>query len=133
MYGKLYNGYTVETGKLCPSGWHVPESDEWETLIAFLGGEMVAGGKLKEQGTAHWIESGDDITNQSGFTALPGGIRTYNGAYNALNIGGYWRAASASETQEGFMVTFWAGSWNAGFNIGEDPKNAGLSVRCIKD
>ncbi|MCF8357557.1 MAG: fibrobacter succinogenes major paralogous domain-containing protein [Prolixibacteraceae bacterium] len=133
MYGKLYNGYTVETGKLCPVGWHVPESDEWETLIAFLGGEMVAGGKLKEQGTTHWSESGDDITNESGFTALPGGIRTYNGAYNAINIGGYWRAASASETQEGFMVTFWAGSWNAGFNIGEDPKNAGLSVRCIKD
>jgi uncharacterized protein (TIGR02145 family) len=133
MYGKLYNAYTVETGKLCPAGWHVPSRDEWEALIVFLGGESVAGGKMKEQGTEHWSESGSDITNESGFTALPGGLRNSNGAFNAINIGGYWRAATASESQEGFMVTFWTGSWNAGFRIGEDPKNTGLSVRCIKD
>jgi uncharacterized protein (TIGR02145 family) len=133
VYGKLYSWHTVETGKLCPAGWHVPESNEWETLIAFLGGENVAGGKMKEQGTVHWSESGSDITNESGFTALPGGLRNSNGAFSSINIGGYWRAATASESQEGFMVTFWTGSWNAGFNIGEDPKNAGLSVRCMKD
>ena len=53
-YGALYNWHTVNTGKLCPTGWHVPSNEEWETLITYLGGDSLVGGKLKETGTAFW-------------------------------------------------------------------------------
>ena len=72
-YGALYNWYAVNTGKLAPKGWHVPTNDEYTTLITFLGGESVASSKLKESGTSHWQSPNTEATNQSGFTALPGG------------------------------------------------------------
>jgi len=73
-YGFLYNWYAVNTGKLCPDGWHVPSADEWEELEEFLGTE-VAGLKMKETGTQHWTSTSPEVTNESGFTALPGGFR----------------------------------------------------------
>jgi uncharacterized protein (TIGR02145 family) len=84
IYGNLYNWYVVNMGKLCPAGWHVPTHDEWTALSVYLGGESVAGGKLKETGTIHWKSSNDGATNESGFTALPGGIRNLYG--NFVNI-----------------------------------------------
>jgi uncharacterized protein (TIGR02145 family) len=62
-YGALYNWYAVATGKLCPAGWHVPSGGEWLVLIAALGGKDVAGGKLKEAGTAHWMPPNTGATN----------------------------------------------------------------------
>jgi uncharacterized protein (TIGR02145 family) len=56
-YGALYNWFAVETGKLCPTGWHVPTDAEWTVLSDYLGGANIAGGKLKETGTAHWNAS----------------------------------------------------------------------------
>jgi uncharacterized protein (TIGR02145 family) len=73
IYGALYNWYTVNTGKLCPTGWHIPSDDEWKTMIAFLGGAE-AGNKLQEVGTTHWTTQNEGATNKSGFTALPGGL-----------------------------------------------------------
>jgi uncharacterized protein (TIGR02145 family) len=73
--GALYNWYTVNTGKLCPSGWHIPDDIEWNTMITFLGGNEVAGGKMKETGSIHWQWPNVGATNESGFTALPGGWR----------------------------------------------------------
>ncbi|MDZ7633244.1 MAG: fibrobacter succinogenes major paralogous domain-containing protein [Bacteroidales bacterium] len=75
VYGGLYNWYAVETGKLCPKGWHVPSDAEWTTITNLFGGESVAGNALKEKGTAHWTSPNDGATNESGFTALPGGNR----------------------------------------------------------
>ncbi|MBI5010148.1 MAG: fibrobacter succinogenes major paralogous domain-containing protein, partial [Bacteroidia bacterium] len=72
-YGALYNWYAVNTGKLCPIGWHVPSDDEWTLLTTFRGGYSVAGGKLKETGTLHWTSPNTGATNETGFTALPGG------------------------------------------------------------
>ena len=69
-YGALYNWFTVETGKLCPTGWHVPSDAEWFTLIDFLGGESVAGGKLKEIGNTHWNSPNTGATDEYGFTAI---------------------------------------------------------------
>ncbi len=74
-YGALYNLHVVSTGILCPSGWHVPSDAEWTVLSDYLGGESVAGGKLKEAGTTHWYTPNAGATNETGFTALPGGIR----------------------------------------------------------
>ncbi len=74
-YGGMYNWYAVDVGNLCPVGWHVPSEDEWNTLSTFLGGETEAGVKLKESGTNHWVPTNTYATNESGFTALPGGWR----------------------------------------------------------
>ncbi len=71
IYGALYNWYTVNSGKLCPSGWHVPTDNEWTTLINYLGGASIAGSKLKEAGTVHWV-SPNIATNVSGFAGSPG-------------------------------------------------------------
>ena len=90
-YGALYNWYTVETGNLCPTGWHVPTDAEWTELIDYLGGESVAGGKLKETGTTHWNSPNPGATNETGFTTLPGGYRAdFNGSSGDIGNGGYW-------------------------------------------
>jgi uncharacterized protein (TIGR02145 family) len=86
VYGALYNWYTVNTGKLCPTGWHVPSTTEWTTLETFLGGASVAGGKLKETGTSKWFSPNTGATNETGFTALPGGARNYLGTMKQ-----YWQ------------------------------------------
>ena len=70
-YGAFYNWYAVNTGKLCPAGWHIPDNSEWNTLINYLGGDSIAGGKMKESGTKHWEGPNLGATNESGFTALP--------------------------------------------------------------
>src|ERR1035437_4952965 len=89
-YGALYNEITISRGAICPSGWHVPYDVDWTTLTSYLGGESVAGGKLKETGTTHWLSPNSGATNESGFSALPGGLRFPQGDY--LNIGemGEW-------------------------------------------
>ena len=74
-YGFLYNWYAVNTGKLCPDGWHVPSGSEWEDMEEFLG-IYSAGLKMKESGTLHWNSTTAEVTNESGFTALPGGLRS---------------------------------------------------------
>ena len=74
-YGRLYNWYTINTGKLAPQGWHVPSWDDYNTLITYLGGSTIAGGKLKETGITHWANSNTGATNESGFTTLPSGYR----------------------------------------------------------
>ena len=75
-YGALYNWYAVNTGKLAPAGWHVPTDSEWTVLTTYLGGETVAGGKLKDTGTTYWQSPNTGATNASGFLALPGGFRS---------------------------------------------------------
>jgi len=87
-FGALYNWYTVNTKKLCPAGWHVPNDKEWTTLRTYLGGEEIAGGKLKETGTTHWTSPNTDATNQTEFTALPGGGRRSNGEFFGLGTQG---------------------------------------------
>ena len=105
-YGKLYNWYAVAgihdndpntpNKKLAPTGYHVPSDGEWTTLTDYLGGETVAGGKMKETGTTHWPSPNQDATNTSGFTALPGGCRnnsgtfSYYGDYGKLGSSTFW-------------------------------------------
>ena len=134
IYGALYNWYTVETGLLCPSGWHVPSQSEWTTLIDYLGGEDVAGGKMKETGTTHWNNPNKGATNESGFTALPGGGRVGDGRYGIYVLGVHADWWSSTLYDNGHMAFVWevshifssAGSWY-------DFLNMGFSVRCLKD
>jgi uncharacterized protein (TIGR02145 family) len=72
-FGARYYWIAVNTGKLCPTGWHVPTDNEWTSLTDYLGEDTKAGGQLKETGTTHWLSPNYGATNESGFTALPGG------------------------------------------------------------
>jgi uncharacterized protein (TIGR02145 family) len=131
-YGALYNWYTVSTGNLCPTGWHVPTDAEWTTLTNyFLGGESVAGGKLKETGTTHWANPNTGATNETGFTALPGGYRSPDGAFCCIGSYGKWWSALGSDASEAwvrYLSNSFSGVSRSLFN-----KNYGLSVRCLKD
>jgi uncharacterized protein (TIGR02145 family) len=129
VYGAIYNWFTVSTGKICPSGWHVPTDDDWSALINFLGGESVAGNKLKEAGTAHWVIPNAGVTNETGFTALPSGGRI-NGTFAYIGRAcGFW---SATQYDAGY-------AWFREFDDditeilrGAADKSSGFSVRCVK-
>ena len=131
-YGALYNWHTINSGDLCPIGWHVPTHSEWIELTDYLGGLAEAGGKLKEAGTEHWNSPNAGATNESGFTALPGGYRFDNGAFDFINIFGYWW--SASEANNPFNSWYRELSYY-GSNVYElfCVKKSGFSVRCLKD
>jgi uncharacterized protein (TIGR02145 family) len=131
-YGHLYNWYVIaDTRNICPAGWHVPTDDEWSLLILYLGGENVAGGKMKEKGTAHWAITDTSVNNSSGFTALPGGFRTYLAQFDA-SIGhfGYWW----SSTGDGFTspIRVLGAGTNDVLRL-LSAANYGCSIRCVKD
>jgi uncharacterized protein (TIGR02145 family) len=131
-YGALYNWYTVNTGKLAPSGWHVPTDDEWTTLTTFLGGESVAGGKLKETGYIHWNNGNVGATNETGFTALPGGDRDYNGSFSRLGLYGTWQTSSLyGSTGKAWYLIMYGNQ--AGVNHNSSNRVNGYSVRCVMD
>jgi len=130
IYGSLYNWYSVNDSRgLAPEGWHVPSDAEWKTLASYLGGDAVAGGKMKESGTMHWANPG--ATNESGFSALPGGYRYANGTYDLMGYYAfYWSTTEFS--------SYYA--WYRELRDGESEvrhyyngKVQGYSVRCIKD
>ena len=136
-YGALYNWYTINTGKLAPTGWHVPSDEEWSTLTAFLGGEYEAGSKLKETGTTHWSSFNTLSTNETGFTALPGGSRGGSGQIGSdgtfINIGTFGNWWSSSKISEGSsMYRFMDNIYSWVYRLHQRPM-IGLSVRCIKD
>jgi uncharacterized protein (TIGR02145 family) len=130
-YGRLYNWGTALA--VCPSGWHLPSDAEWTTLTDFLGGGSVAGGKLKETGTTHWSNPNVDATNETGFTALPGGSRNRDGNFNDLaNVGNWWSATEHPSIDGNawhrIMVNSVPNIYRSWYY-----KEGGFSVRCVKD
>jgi uncharacterized protein (TIGR02145 family) len=129
--GKLYNWFTVNTGKLCPAGWHVPSDQDWIALSTFLGGDSIAGGKLKTQGTVFWRSPNQDATNQSGFSAFPGGYRNPVGRYFYATIFDNWWSSSAVPPE---AATYWYVYHARGILYHEISfRMLGYSVRCIRD
>jgi len=124
IYGALYDWYCINTGKLCPKGWHVPSDSEWTTLISYLGGENSAGDKMKF--TAGWANDGNG-SNSSGFCALPGGGSSNNGAGIGTGVMGWWW--SSSSQHQLWYLTYESGNAFPSSNL---PAYA-LSVRCLKD
>lgn len=136
-FGKLYNWYVANSktngGKnVCPTGWHIPNDNEWNTLNTFLGGSQVSGSKLKETGTSSWSTPNTDATNTSLFTALPGGYRFQWGDFVFKNKMGYWwssdemnslliNAYSLDFSSVSFKIT---SGWSKGY---------ASSIRCLKD
>jgi uncharacterized protein (TIGR02145 family) len=121
----------VISSKLPPLGWHVPADFEWTTLETFLGGLSAAGGKLKETGTDHWLNPNTGATNETGFTALPGGMRLHDGSYQALGEqGNFWTTSPASNQAAWYRSLDYM---DAGNTRGNNTVRWGLSVRLVKD
>jgi uncharacterized protein (TIGR02145 family) len=131
-YGALYNWYSVNTGKLCPAGWHVPDEAEWTILTTYLGGTSAAGDKLKESGTAHWLDPDMNATNtnESGFTALPGSYRYDYGSFDGkVGYNGYWWMATENDPADALYLYLVFNSSDVTRYFGS--KKNGFSVRCV--
>jgi uncharacterized protein (TIGR02145 family) len=131
VYGKLYNWHAVNDPRgLAPEGFHIPTHMEWWALSNYLGGEAVAGGKLKD--TTLWKSPNTGATNSSGFTALPGGRRDYIGPFSYIGMAGrFWSASYGyGETALIFGLKHYTSDVFLG-NGGS--KKYGNSIRCVKD
>lgn len=137
MYGNTY-GILYQWGvasMACPDGWHLPTRAEWVILRDSLGGKYKAGGKLKEAGNAHWLNPNDGATNESGFTALPGGMKGAQNPQFFVALGDYAHFWSA-ENDSAFAMDATMASWTSIFWVSDlllSHKSLGNSVRCLKD
>ena len=130
-YGALYNWITVNSGKLCPTGWHVPSTEEWNTLIEFLGGSSDAFNKLIQKGTTYWENPNSSATNSSGFTALPAGFR--DGIFSGLRThASWWTSNSSNSSHYASTVSLYIYNQYVSTN-NLIYKTTGRSVRCIKN
>jgi len=141
IYGSLYNWYAVNDSRnIAPEGWHIPTDEEWKELEMYLGMSQVdvdatgwrgtdEGGKLKHAGTSHWNTPNAGATNESGFTALPGGYRndtSGDGTFNGLGLSAnFWSSTDAWTHALNYL--------NSQVYRNEDYKSPGHSVRCVKD
>jgi uncharacterized protein (TIGR02145 family) len=130
-YGKLYNWNAVHDSRnIAPKGWHIPSDAEWVTLANTLGGINVAGGKLKETGTIHWLAPNSGATNEASFTALPGGL--YPGsAMSDFRLGGYFFTTTSLSDQ--YAVSYHLSYGDSKTDKYTTLKYLGASVRCVKD
>jgi len=134
IYGKLYNWYAVSNtvnGGLAPTGYHIPTDTEWTTLTTYLGGESVAGGKMKLTGTSLWNTPNTGATNSSDFTGFPAGNRRNDALFNNIgNYGYFWSFSESTSTT----------AWSRYLDYSDDNvfrnsynKKFGFSIRLIKD
>jgi uncharacterized protein (TIGR02145 family) len=131
-YGALYNWFTVNTGKLAPSGWSVPTNEDWTLLAGSLGGEDGSGSKMKETGVLHWDYPNFFASNESGFTALPGGGRFSDGSFSDLSDHAYWWSETEN-LQYYVWIRFLSSNSEDIISSGYGYKEYGFSVRCVKD
>ena len=123
-YGFLYNWFAASDSRgLAPEGW--------QTLITYLGGDTIAGGKLKEAGTAHWYSPNAGATNQIGFTALPGGLRVYSGKFEMIGTMGLFWTSTPSDDYSGFNCGMF--NDNPGAIIDGKRNGYGFTVRAVKN
>jgi uncharacterized protein (TIGR02145 family) len=140
-YGNLYNWYALaDSIGLCPTGWGVPTDAEWTTLTTYLGGSTVAGGKMKATGTTYWSSESAGTDNSSGFSALPGGIRYYDGSltydgsfdYNT-DLAFFWSATESDSNTAWIRYLSNLNGLVTRLNSIYSSKSNGASIRCLKD
>ena len=119
-----------DSRNIAPEGWHVPTDDEWQILVDYLGGSSVVGGKMKETGTEHWNSPNTGATNESGFTALPGGYRSGNGYYGGMGLYGFFW--SSSESGSGIAWGRALHYYLSDVDRSNSGKQNGFSVRCLR-
>jgi uncharacterized protein (TIGR02145 family) len=135
-YGALYNESAASNPKLAPIGWHVPTASDWSKLISYLGGLSVAGGKMKEEGTAHWPSPNTGATNESGFTAISGCWRADPWGFLINSGGDGWSENEALAffwTCDGCLMRLRQHYTTAELPSSWSMLNWGFSVRCVKD
>ncbi len=137
-YGLLYNWYAVDSvsngnKNICPAGWHIPTDSEWLTLQNFSGGQLTAGGNLKETGTSHWVTPNTGASNESGFTALPTGYRLWNGTFLNNGYYSYWWSRTPDISNPNFAWYFGCYYDNSSFDANSYDKKSAFAVRCIRD
>jgi uncharacterized protein (TIGR02145 family) len=146
-YGVLYNWSAAMNGAsssntnpsgvqgICPEGWHLPSDAEWTILTDYLGGEDIAGSKMKEVGTTRWESPNTGATNESGFTALPGGFRTSNGEVNGIGTHSSWWSSTEDDRENNEGLACYQSLYNNYNNLSKShaPKEHGFSVRCVRD
>ena len=128
-YGILYNWRAALTA--CPAGWHLPSNTDWAVLTVYLGGAGVAGGKMKINGTAFWFSPNTGATNESHFSALPGGRRNFSGGFSGLGYEGIWWSSTEYST-----VNSWSRFLSYDYpSVGRNNiyKECGFSLRCLRD
>jgi uncharacterized protein (TIGR02145 family) len=142
-YGVLYNWPAAMAGSsgsnsnpsgiqgVCPTGWHLPSDAEWTELTDYLGGEGVAGGKLKVTGTTHWVSPNIGATNETGFNALPGGFRSNYGTFGFMGMDGQWWSTTVFSSPN----IWYRRMYYNGCNVYKRSTyiEMGLSVRCLRD
>jgi uncharacterized protein (TIGR02145 family) len=146
IYGKLYNYYAIAgihdtiastpNKVLAPIGFHVPTDTNWTTLSDYLGGFNVAGGELKEIGTAHWMSPNTGATNGSGFTGLADGFRWYYGPFGGMGLYANWWSSTEFTQISTNQVVVWTRHLdhdNAALTVNNALKKFGFSVRLIND
>jgi uncharacterized protein (TIGR02145 family) len=143
-YGALYTWSAAMNGAgssssspsgiqgVCPGGWHLPSDDEWTTLTDFLGGLDVAGVKLKESGTLHWRSPNTLATNESGFTALPGGHRSYDAVWWDFNDLGFWWSSTEEDYYRRWYRVIVSTESTAEMYRRSSLYQDGFSVRCVQ-
>jgi len=137
LYGKLYNWYAVNDPRgLAPEGWHIPTEEEWNKLSYYLGGEEIAGGKMKSTRTEpdphpRWNFPNESATNESGFSGIPAGFREPNGNFGDLGDYGNWW--SSTKGNPGYAWACYLGYAFIGITRGSFDRKLGYSVRCLKD
>ena len=143
-YGVLYNWPAAMNGAssstsnpsivqgVCPTGWHLPSDAEWTELTDYLGGTSTAGGKLKEKGMTHWMTPNTGATNETGFTALPGGFLSFNGTFNLIAEIAYWWSTTQYDSPESAYSRSLGHDSNSFYRHGSNKKN-GHFVRCLRD
>jgi uncharacterized protein (TIGR02145 family) len=137
-YGGLYDwnemmNYTTTEGTqgICPLGWHIPTDGEWTILVDFLGGENVAGGKMKEEGYTHWQSPNTGATDSIRFTALPGGSRYEDGTFRNIKLRSRFWTITPDGSENARNLTMDNDNKNA--ILYSDIHSDGFSIRCIKN
>lgn len=133
-FGVLYNWDAVNSKKLCPTGFRVPTDEDWDELVTYLGGEAIAGGKVKSRRTApgsqpYWESPNTGATDNFGFKAVPSGFRSSLGQYDLVGYYAEWWSSTQSSTDVGH--TYYASYDNSGLYPSSGKKKAGYAVRCM--
>jgi len=130
-YGALYNGYAATNEKICPVGWRVPDYEDWQQLVGFLGDAEIAGGKLKIAGFTQWHPPNTGADNSSSFSALPAGMRYFEGTFSSLSyFTAFWAVKEADNASHYFVSLSYLDSRA---NFSSKSKKYGFSIRCIRD